>query len=358
MVSDSYKLLADRLNSLPNGFPPTRDGVELQLLAKLFTEEEASIASNLRLSLETPEQVVTRTGGDPKQAYRLLKGMAKKGLINAGKSDSGLGFGLMPFVVGIYEMQVGNLDEELANLFECYYKQAFATAIEVQPTFHRVIPVNQTVRMDMEVKPYESAAEIVKKANAWGVLDCICRKQKKLIGDPCDHPIDVCMALSKTPGAFDQSDTITALTLEDSLATLDRAAKAGLVHSVSNTQYGIGYICNCCTCSCGILRGMSELGIANVIARSAFINSVDEDLCIACGDCMDYCQFSALTLEQIAYVDATRCVGCGVCVPNCPENSLKLIRRPIHETIPPPITHKDWLSDRADARGIDLRTVL
>ena len=34
---DPYKALAIRLDSLPNGFPPTEDASELKLLAKIFT---------------------------------------------------------------------------------------------------------------------------------------------------------------------------------------------------------------------------------------------------------------------------------------------------------------------------------
>lgn len=358
MTIEAYKKLANRLDTLPNGFPPTSDGVELRILAKLFSADEALLVSNLRLTRETPRQIAERVGGDENQIYNMLKGLARRGLINAGRTDEGLGFSIMPFVVGIYEMQVGNLDEEFALLFENYYKQAFATAVEVQPTFHRVIPVNKTVRMDIELKPYESALDIVSNAKAWGILDCICRKQKELVGDPCEHPVDVCMALGKTPGVFDTSETIKAVSLEEAQATLYRAAEAGLVHSVSNTQQDLRYICNCCTCSCGILRGIADFGIANVIARSAFVNTVDDDLCIACEDCLDYCQFSALSLEDIAVVDTHRCVGCGVCVPNCPEEAMYLLRRPIEEDIPPPATHKDWLYDRANARNINLRSIL
>ena len=37
MLDPIYRTLAQRLDSLPNGFPPTEDGVELRLLAHLFT---------------------------------------------------------------------------------------------------------------------------------------------------------------------------------------------------------------------------------------------------------------------------------------------------------------------------------
>jgi electron transport complex protein RnfB len=42
-----YKQLAEKLNALPNGFPPTDDGRELKLLAKIFTPEQAELAAEL-----------------------------------------------------------------------------------------------------------------------------------------------------------------------------------------------------------------------------------------------------------------------------------------------------------------------
>ena len=358
MPSDAYKRLAVRLDELPNGFPPTDDGVELRMLAWIFTLEEAELAACLGLRLETPEQIAVRLGGDPKALRDQLKGMARRGLIKAGKVDGGMGYGLMPFVVGIYEMQVERLDAEFARLFEEYYHQVFGQVLTIQPSVHRVIPVGETIEAGMEIRPYESAALIIDEARAWGVVDCICRKQKALIGDPCEHPLDVCMVISQRPGAFDQSTTVRAMTQPQAHETLHRAAKAGLVHSVSNTQEGTWYICNCCTCSCGILRGMADLGIANVVAHSAFVNRVEEDLCIACEDCLDSCQFDALFLDLVAQVDEVRCVGCGVCVLACPEGALGLVRRPPGEVSPVPESELDWLKQRAASRGMDLTNLL
>jgi electron transport complex protein RnfB len=358
MNENPYKRLATRLDALPNGFPATDDGAELRLLARLFAPKEALLASQLRLTLETPAQIAARIGGDPRVLRKRLKGMARRGLVAAGRAEGGLGYGLLPFVVGIYEMQAGTMDVELARLFEDYYRQVFAQSLTMQPAVHRVIPVKESVRVDMEVQPFESAADIVVNARAWGVVDCICRTQKALIGEPCEHPVDVCMLLSSIPSAFDHSPIIRALTLKEAMATLQRAADAGLVHSVSNNQRGLWYICNCCTCSCGILRGMAELGIANVIARSAFVNQVDEMLCTGCGLCVERCQFEALSLKDVMCVDKARCVGCGVCVPTCSEGALRLIRRPAQEVLPPPVTEADWQVKRAAMRGLDMDEVL
>ncbi|MEW5941031.1 MAG: 4Fe-4S binding protein [Chloroflexota bacterium] len=353
MDANAYKKLAERLNALPNGFPPTQDGRELKLLAKLFTSEEAELAAQLTPTLETVEAIAARTGRDPAGLRDQLKAMSRRGLVAAGKKEGALGFRLMPFVVGIYEEQVGTMDKELARLFEDYFQNGFGEILSVQPQVHRVIPVNETVRNPMEVRPFESAAEIVNAMQSWGVQACICRKQKALLGEGCDHPVDICMVFHPRPNAFEGHPVIRALSRDEAMGTLRRAAEAGLVHSVSNSAEGVYYICNCCTCSCGILRGMAELGIANVVASSAFVNRVDEMLCNGCEDCIASCQFDALAMEgMFATVNSVRCVGCGVCVIACSTDALGLVRRPEEEVKPIPQTHAEWGLQRAMERNL------
>ncbi|HTP08457.1 MAG TPA: 4Fe-4S ferredoxin [Anaerolineae bacterium] len=357
-LEQAYRQLASRLNELPNGFPPAPDGAELRLLAYLFTPEEAALVAQLRMTLETPAEIAARIGGDVPALRKQLKSMVTRGLITAGRAPTGgLGYGLLPFVVGIYEMQAGRIDAELARLFEDYYQQTYRQSIPQQPLAHRVIPIKESIRQNLEFHPFESASDIILNAKAWGVTDCICRKQQALLGHGCDHPLDVCMIFSDVPGFFDQKQGIRALTQDEALATLQRAAEAGLVHSTSNTQAGLWYLCNCCTCACGFLRSVSELGTANVVARSAFVCVVDEALCAGCRDCEDRCSFNALTVENIAKVDALRCAGCGVCIPACSTDALRLVRRSEEEILIPPQTEEDWRHLRADARGIDLEVV-
>ncbi len=345
-----YQQLAQALDALPNGFPPTPDGAELRLLEKLYSPEEAALTAQLTPQLESSEAIASRLGLVHAELRKTLKSLAKRGLIEAGRTETGLGYAILPFVVGIYEYQAASLDAELAALFEAYFQQGFHRVLNVQPPVHRVIPIGESVKNNMEIRPYESAAGLVDAMQSWGVLDCICRKQKALIGQPCQHPLDVCMMLNERPNAFDATPAIRALTREEAHATLRRAAEAGLVHSVSNNQQGLFYICNCCTCSCGILRGMAELGIANVVASSAFVLHVDETLCSACGACLEACSFEALTLDMTTQVAEMRCVGCGVCVQVCPSEALGLVRRPEEQVKPIPETLADWGFQRSEAR--------
>lgn len=346
-----YQHLARVLDALPNGFPSTGDGSELRLLEKLFTLEDADLVIQLSPTPETVDSIAVRIGVEKGHLRKQLKDLTRRGLINAQRLEKGLGFGLLPFVVGIYEMQVNTLDVELAHLVEEYFQKSFPQALMMQPPFHRIVPVNESVRNSIEIHPYESASALVDSARAWGVIDCICRKQRALIGEACDHPLDVCMVLEQHENAFADHPVIRALERQQAFETLKRAADAGLVHTVSNNQFGISYICNCCTCSCGILRGMAKLGNANVIARSAFVNTVDSTLCNACENCLSFCQFEALRLEIGIQVNSSRCVGCGVCIPACPSNALSLIRRPEGEILPIPRTLEEWGAQRLSARA-------
>jgi Na+-translocating ferredoxin:NAD+ oxidoreductase subunit B len=340
-----YRRLAKSLDSLPNRFPPAQDDSDLRLLARLFTPEQAGLAAELQPELETPAQISQRSGRDLHNIAALLKEMSQKGLVASGKTEQGrFGFGLLPFVVGIYENQNERMDVEMAHLFEDYFMHAFGGSLEIKPQVHRVIPVHESISNTMEIQPFESVSNLIDRSQAWGVIDCICRKQKALIGQACKHPVDVCLIFAGTPDAFAGSTTVRPLTRQGAYQTLRRAAQAGLVHCVSNNQNNVWYICNCCTCSCGVLRGMADLGIANVVARSSFVNRVDEDLCIGCGECLDACQFNALSVDSVAQVQEIRCAGCGVCVQFCQQGALRLEHRPGESA--PPASEEDWRSAR------------
>ena len=354
-----YQKLAHRLDELPQGFPSTSDGAEYRLLAYLFTPEEAALGAQLRMTLEKPGEIAERIGMDIREVSGLLKSMAKKGLIKVGGIPrGGMGFGLLPFVVGIYEMQAGRIDREFAELFEDYYQKTRAAMVQVQPPFHRVIPVGEAITTDMSVQPYMNAASLVKSMASWGVSECICRKQRDLLDEGCDHPLEVCMVMSDRENAFPGNDVIRKLDLEGALEVLKIAADAGLVHSVSNHRDGHWYLCNCCTCSCAILRGMKELGLADVVAKSPYMAVIDEVQCISCGACMDRCPFDAIEDVGTIQVMEQKCQGCGQCILACPEDAIKMVAREPGAIPDLFSSEEEWMQARAASRKIDLSNIL
>lgn len=349
-----YRKLAQRLDTIPNGYPPTKSGSELRLLAKLFTPEEAGLALHLKMVPQDAEEIAKRTGGDPHDIEENLNSMVEKGLIRRKRGQKGPLFGLMPFVVGIYEMQIGHMDEEMARLFEEYYKEAYHKVMTGKPALHRVIPVEQAVEVGVEVLSYERASEIIEQAQSWGVLDCICRVQRKLVGKGCEHPVNICMVFSRKPNVYDKTEVIKALTKEEALEVLHRAEEAGLVHTAGNYQGGNDYICNCCSCSCAILRGATEFGMLSAVVPSALQIKVDEGSCVGCELCLERCQFKALSMaDGMCKVDFSRCFGCGICISSCPDGALSLVPRPASEVKTPPQSLSEWMMERAAVRGLD-----
>ncbi|PKP29581.1 MAG: 4Fe-4S ferredoxin [Bacteroidetes bacterium HGW-Bacteroidetes-17] len=351
-MKNSYQELADLLDQIPNGYPKTKSGIELKILAKLFTEEEARLATSLSLIPQSISEIAIKTSSDEALVKSGLITMVKKGLIELRREEGkGLVFFLMPFVVGFYERQNAKIDKEFAQFFEEYYHEAFHHVMMVDPSVHRVIPVEKTIPVNIDVMPYEKASTYLNEANSWGVLNCICRVQKKLIGQGCDHPIENCLVFSSKVGAFDRTDDIRSLTKEEALQILDEADKAGLVHSTNNAQHDVTYICNCCTCACGVLRGITEHGSLSAIARSDFYAVVDPDLCNGCEVCIDRCQFNALSMEDgISKVNTTFCFGCGLCVTTCSSGALSLVQKDADNLKIPPISEKDWREKRTAAR--------
>jgi hypothetical protein len=242
VLQDAYRKLARTLDAIPNGFPSTKSGAELRLLAKIFAPEEADLASAMCLDLEPVDVIAARADRTPEAARRILRTMVRKGQIRFGRKEGKLAFGLLPFVVGIYEEQLPRMDRELAELFEAYFQEAQGGILLQDPSIHRVVPVAEAVPADIEIYPYEQATKMLEEAKAWGVRDCICRTQQKLVGKGCDRPVENCLVFAPVEGIFDGNGTIRAITKDESQRILQEAEDAGLIHSPGNYQDGHYYI--------------------------------------------------------------------------------------------------------------------
>jgi len=352
-MNNDYKKLAEELDRIPNGFPRTESGVELKLLAKLFTPEDAALASSLSLEPRSLKEIAEANGLEEAETKTRLISMVKRGLIDLKREEGrGFVFHLIPMVVGFYERQNAKIDKEFAQLFEQYYHERFHETMLSQPSVHRIIPLEKAIPVDIDVMPYEKASTYLDRAQSWGVLDCICRVQKRLIGQGCNHTVKNCLVFSPKPGAFQKTEEIETISHEEALRILAEADREGLVHSINNAQTEVYYVCNCCTCSCGVLRGMVEYGSENSIARSDFYAVSDPDLCSGCEICLDRCSFNAITMEDgLCQVERSSCYGCGLCISTCDTGALSLVQKSSEELAPPPSDDEAWRRIRAASRN-------
>ena len=351
-MDDSYIRLAAALDALPNGFPRTPRGKEIRILQKIFSPGEAFLASRLTGRMELPDAIARRVGLPPEQVAARLKALAKRGVVwlDLDRAARSWRFRLAPFVVGMYEASLEIMDHELAHLVEDYMAEGGAEGImRPEPALHRVLPSRRALPSEW-VLPYEDVLQILDGARGFSVRECICRVQQDQIGERrCDFPTHTCLTFSgfgRPPGPKDISKT-------EALALLEECEEIGLVHTVSNVVKDVYYVCNCCGCCCGILRGITERGIENSVAKATYRAQIDAERCTGCGVCLRRCQVGALSeVDGVVVVDPDRCIGCGLCATACSAGAAFLQRRPDWEAIHPPETFADWEHMRLHHRGV------
>jgi Pyruvate/2-oxoacid:ferredoxin oxidoreductase delta subunit len=356
-MSDVYKRLAERLDNLPHGFPATESGIEIKILEKIFTPDEAEMTLKIRPMPETVEQLAERLEKPVDEMQAILDDMMEKGHIGSAKIRGQQMYMLFPFVVGIYEFQLKRMDKELVELFEEYLPLLSVTLGGFEPAVMRVVPVSTEIDQDLHVHRYEDMRLMISEANSFMEQECICRKEQGIEGNVCKHSRNACLAFSKEEDAFDKYGMGKVISREQALKVMEDAEADGLVHNTYNIEKGQAFVCNCCPCCCGILRGVKEFNAPHVMAKSYFTAVIDEDECAQCGVCADErCPMDAITNDNGSYeVVAERCIGCGVCVSTCPTEAIKLQRKPESEHDKPPANVFEWGMSRAAERGIEVR---
>ncbi len=350
MSDSSYEQLAQALDRLPNGYPRTESRIEIRILKKLFSPEEAALGAKLTGTWESLDKLAERLGTPSRDLRGPLSDLAKRGLVRIDRREGKAFFRLAPFVVGFYEEQVDVIDHELAHMVEEYFRQGGAKGImQPQPALHRVLPAQAAVKTEW-VLPYDDVKLILENAKTFNVRDCICRIEQDLLDKrKCDFPLDICISFSE----YEREPVEGDISKEAALALLEKSEQIGLVHTVSNVTTGLGYVCNCCGCCCGILRGITEYGIANSVAYANYFAVIDPDLCVGCGTCIERCQVGAILDEDgISVVMTEKCIGCGLCVTGCPENAARLERKGEAEIIQPPVDFETWEQERLANRGL------
>jgi len=350
MTDDAYVKLREALDHLPGGFPETPSKVELEILKRLFTPEEAAVACQMTGTRESAAAIAQRAGLPETNVAAILREMVRKVSIWGSERDGVWLFRLSPYVVGVYEEQWDKMDHDLAHLFEHYWADGGAAGImRPGPALNRVLPAQNAIKREV-ILPYDDIKPMLQEAQWFELRDCICRKQQDLIGTrKCKYPLNMCLAFSNTarpPGPH-------AITREQALKMLDQAEDIGLVHTVANVAKGVTFVCNCCGCCCAVLRGINKFGIENSVARANYYAKIDEDECAGCGHCEERCQVHAIKGgDGVAIVDRKKCIGCGLCATGCPSDAIRMVRRPDAEIVNPPDNYKTWEQQRLKNRGL------
>jgi Pyruvate/2-oxoacid:ferredoxin oxidoreductase delta subunit len=325
---DVYNKLAKFLDGLPGGFPSTDTGVEIRILKKLFTPEEAELAMKLSLIPEDAGAIAKRAKKNEKDTADLLEKMARKGLVyRIEKNGRPSLYMATQYVIGIWEYHVNDLNPDLIRDMEEYIPTLFNVDTWKKVPQLRTVPVGSSIPVELDVMPYEKAEELVRLHNKFLVAPCICRKERTMVGEGCEKPEESCLVLGSATDYYLKNGLGRMIEKEEVLEILHEADKHGLVLQPSNSQKIVN-ICCCCGCCCAVLRTVKNHPKPAELVSSAFTVAYDSDLCTNCQVCVDRCQMEAISIsDNSVEYNFDRCIGCGLCVSTCPSEAVTLVRK-------------------------------
>ncbi len=339
--------LIDRLNMYPVGLV---DSEKLrEILALLFDEREAFVASRFPLEEATLPELVRRTKIAEAELQPILEQMAEKGLVMDLPYAGTTYYLLMPGLVGFFEFTFmkNRTDlpmEKIARLMTEYMyenprdgmaKEFFGSRTPLA----RSLVYEEQIPVTSQITTWESAREIIRQADFGAVGICYCRHKKEHLGESCRKgaPLEgICISLGAAARFMARRGFAEQKSTNELLAILDRARELRLTHVTDNIRHKPSFICNCCSCCCELLAGV-QAGYKEGIAKTSFLAAIDREKCNGCGLCLAACNVKAIALgaaeprrghtERFGVLDEAGCLGCGACISACRRGALTLVER-------------------------------
>lgn len=349
---DGYDHLLRMYEHHPVGAP--KSPLFEEILRILFTPEEANVTRAMNFTLKRDDRIAGGAGVSTKEARRHLENMTKKLILFSKEKEDGQYYSLLPLLPGIYEFPFMGGGEtpghqKLAKLWDQYYAKGLGQSFGGSMTpLARVISVERSIPMNIDIHPYEKVSWVINEADFLSVGKCSCR----IIHKKCHHSLETCLIFGDFGRFLTNKGVSRAITREEAGDILDQCEEEGLIHTTNNAKEKIPYICNCCTCCCLVLQGITRLRNPNAVAWSGYVAEVDRGKCTGCENCIqERCKVGAISLvESAAAIDPMKCLGCGLCVSGCPEHAVSLKRRVGFRE--PPLTGMELVKEVAKEKGL------
>lgn len=334
----------------------------IEIVRRIIKEDETEFVLAFReKKSQTMDQLKETTGLPEDAIVEIATRLAKKGVIFNQPSSKGIMvYRLLPLVnVGIFEYkfmqklvrsdenrELGKLFVQLFEEFRREIQGSYDKVVSImdklppvdrtvpirvnKPTGNStIIPVNKAINAEEKILMTKNVADLIEKFDEIAVGHCFCRHHKDLLDDPCKQTDlrECCFTFGKSARYTSEQGFMRMIDKKEALEILMKAEDDGLVHKAYHPNFDVTKdetsVCNCCRCCCG---NSVVNHIAPIVNVANFVASVNPEVCIGCGVCVDYCHSNAVAVtdDQVAVVDKSRCIGCGACAHFCPEDAVRL----------------------------------
>ena len=201
-----------------------------------------------------------------------------------------------------------------------------------QTPFFRVIPVQESLKTEPLVMPYDQMEKLIDDSRYLSLSSCMCRMRTELLGvRKCKdkYPLETCISLNQSAKFLIERGLAREISKEEAKKLSKDFNKMGLVNVSENYSDGAHLLfCNCCSCCCNILGGILRGDNPRSAAASNFVAiAKNQEDCEKCGTCAEKCIFNAILMKDDGpEFNKEKCMGCGICVLNCPSSVIELER--------------------------------
>jgi Pyruvate/2-oxoacid:ferredoxin oxidoreductase delta subunit len=178
------------------------------------------------------------------------------------------------------------------------------------------------------VATYNEIEALIRSRDVIYLNHCFCRgpaKEGKAAYEYCGHPTETCMGLSKPKE--DSKYTYRKISQKEALEKFEQWKTIGRLFRFMEDK---SWICLCCSCGCGWFRDKDGNRVKDPCDKSPLIQYTDEELCIACEECIPCCPYEARKIDDNKLiVENDNCYGCSACEPVCPNEAISMISRTV-----------------------------
>ncbi len=284
-------------------------GPEYYVFDPILDEFQAKLAMHLGFRIKRSAKEIAERANEPlKKVIKNLEYMAWAGVALVNNVDGVDKYWHDIFVPGHIEFINNNKEliakyPQLAEAFYYFGGKKGPMAAGIMPIGSgpmRVLPIERSIDSSTKKLSHEEVSKYLNDSSTFSVSDCSCRTSREAMGEGCGHlKEDMCIQLGHVAEFYIRTGRGREISRDEAFDIIKRAEDNGLMHSVPNLD-GPGKthaICNCCGCGCYAMRLANEF-VNGDIVRSNYKSVVDEDKCVACGECVDVCPTNALRLGQ------------------------------------------------------------
>ena len=289
----------------------TPECAEYKLFEQWITDEQISVMLAMTDMKPALVPLIARKAKMPvKRTREILREITDIGLVvQVVVPKVGLEIYLLPpYTPGIFEFLLINEKFCLAHpeIAYAFHGHATTSQIEHAPNtpmgagIMRVIPVESAIPAEAQQIDNERVSKYIEDNDGHlSVTPCQCRRVRRMMGEGSgDLDEGLCIFMGHVADMFNRTGKGKPVSVADAKALVQKCDERGCVHQITTLHQGETFaICNCQPESC-LALGVSQYYNTPDTSRSNYVAEIDQEKCVACGQCTDHCANNAIQMGQ------------------------------------------------------------